>query len=223
MMPEIAADLDPSAVFYVFHDVRNPKDDSLPPEKLILQASATALSQLLLSEDKDVQDSLKQWFEGRIRKIVKRAKGISWDKVAALDVPHFKANFEGVEVMVFAPMRVSQQPKELKKLQVSGLDSEDKFPANLGNRGHRCLNVTVDEKLGMTTGKLTAQVGHAVQLFMMYANESSVQRWLSHGSVIKVTRSTEMPDVELVDIVVHDAGLTEVPSGSLTATAKYIN
>ena len=222
-VPDFAAlpdDADPFAVVFVVNDSR---DDSgnIAAERDILQASSTALIQLLTSEDEAVVALVREWTAGRIRKIVKRARASAWDKAAVLEHPHTVAEHNGAKVLAFAPMRLSEQPKELKKLQVTGLNSSDTAPADYGKRDH--LEVSVNDSLNMSTGKVVAQVGHAVQLFMLYADPEQVKEWAVTGHLVKVVRAENISDDASAAIIVHDAGFTEVPSGSLTATADFKN
>jgi peptidyl-tRNA hydrolase len=221
-VPDFASmpdDIDPMAVIYVVNDARD-EAGAIASEKDILQASSDALYGLLSSEDEEVVSKVREWTSGRIRKIVKRARGAAWQKVERLDLPTSTGYYNGVEVIVFAPMRISEQPKELKKLQVTGLNSDDAEPMEFrANEAH--LLVKVNQNLNMSTGKVVAQVGHAIQLFLMYGEASHIEAWTHSGLHLKVVRSENLAETATTGIVVHDAGFTEVPSGSLTATAEY--
>lgn len=214
-MPEIP---DPYALFYVVNDSRD-EEGNIASEKDILQASTNALLQVLNSEDEQVIVLVKEWTSGPIRKIAKRARAAAWNKVLALDTTRFMGEHNGVQVIAFAPMRLSTQPRDLKKLQVTGLNSTDSSSADIENESH--LLVRVNETLNMSTGKVVAQVGHAVQLFLMYGKQEETAHWLENGSRLKVIRTENVLKSETTAIIVHDAGYTEVPSGSMTATAEY--
>lgn len=215
-MPE---DIDPMAVIFVVNDSRD-EEGNIASEKDILQASSDALYGLLSSEDEEVVRKVSEWTSGRIRKIVKRARGSAWTKLETLELPRFAGWYKGAEVIAFAPMRLSEQPKELKKLQVTGLNSNDSSSMEYKSSEAHLL-VTVNENLEMSTGKVVAQVGHAIQLFLMYGNKAEVKAWTEGGLYLKVVRSEKLDETTTNGIVVHDAGFTEVPSGSLTATAEY--
>jgi peptidyl-tRNA hydrolase len=210
---------DPFAVIYVVNDSRD-DEGNIAAEKDILQASSDALHRLLNDTNEEVTKRLSEWTSGRIRKIVKRARGAAWNKLIPLDVPHFHAESNGAEVLVFAPMRISEQPKEIKRLQVTGLNSND-YSSNEFSTEQGYLLVAVNDSLNMSTGKVVAQVGHAVQLFLMYGNEVEIENWADNGWPLKVVRAENLSEDTATGIVVHDAGFTEVPSGSLTATANY--
>ena len=209
---------DPFALIFV---VKDTKDDEgkVPSESEILQASTFALIDLLLNNDEIVMSSVEEWLEGRIRKIVKRARNTAWDKTSDAGVPFFESSYGNATVRAFAPIRFSEQPPALKKLQVSGLQADDTdIPVDIKTP---YLSIQVDKELGMSTGKLVAQVGHAVQLFIMYAEGSDVNDWLQSGSLISVSKVDVLDEFD-ADVAVHDAGFTEVANGSLTCTATYI-
>jgi len=207
---------DPYALIFVINDT---KDDAgnIADEADILQASTLALVDLLLSDSAQV--GVQAWLEGRIRKITKRARGAAWDKASDVEVFYTEKTFGRATVRAYTPLRLSEQPQALKKLQVSGLQSENISPKT--DDAENYLHVYVDEKLDMSTGKLVAQVGHAVQLFLMYGDETKVLEWISSNQMnIVVEKVKSFPEDE-PDVTVHDAGLTEVAAGSLTCVAYY--
>jgi peptidyl-tRNA hydrolase len=220
-VPDFASmpdDTDPFAVIYVVNDSRD-EAGNIAAEKDILQASSDALFELLSSLDEVVVARVQEWTSGRIRKIVKRARTSAWNKVESLEFPHFVGRYNGVEVLVFAPMRISEQPKEIKKLQVTGLNSTDYSSMEVAEEGH--LLVKVNDSLNMSTGKVVAQVGHAIQLFLTFGDVDEIKSWGSAGCRLKVVRAENLNESTATGIIVTDAGFTEVPSGSLTATAEY--
>lgn len=211
-------DEDPFAVVFVVDDARD-EAGNIAAEADILQASSDALVQMLTSEDKVITARIEEWVNGRIRKIVKRARGSAWMKADAVALTHFSGEHNGARVLVFAPMRISEQPKEIKRLQVTGLNSANAASASVENEPH--LLVQVNASLEMSTGKTVAQVGHAVQLFLMYADKEHIQSWHDSGARLKVVKIENLSSLSPTGIIVRDAGFTEVPSGSLTAAANY--
>lgn len=102
------------------------------------------------------------------------------------------------------------------------------------------LYLVVKESLNMSIGKTAAQCGHAVQYFMMKFLEIqtlptkdeptnflllTAQEWLSSSFRKVVLRANdskfERLKEELPCLVVHDAGLTEIPNGSETVLALW--
>jgi len=87
----------------------------------------------------------------------------------------------------------------------------------------------VNHGLKMGKGKIAAQVGHAAVIAALKAIENSpaiFEMWRSQGQskvVLKATDSTEIEEIlQLAEqngvavCKVHDAGRTQIPSGSLT-------
>ena len=151
---------------------------------------------------------MRAWNSDKIRKIVKRARNKAWSDILALDLPHLVAEVGDARVAVFAPLRPSEYPQPLARAQVSGLEAPHRrgpLPA--------ALRVHVDPALHMSTGKTVAQLGHAVQLFAVQCPAAAAV-WRAQGTRVDVVAGS--PDGPLA-VVVHDAGYTEVPPGSLTA------
>lgn len=209
---------DPYAVVMVLKAVKDP-EGNYPPERDIFQAASTALMELLLVDDPETQEHLNQWMNGRIRKLMKRVKPNQWETVLNSKVYHTVGVSGAAEVAVFRPVRISEQPDVLRKAQMSGLEVKDVSPFTVEDVP--LLTVHADDNLHMSTGKLVAQVGHAVQLFLMYGNEYKIEPWLESGALISVQRTDTLPLLDTVDVIVRDAGFTEVPSGSVTVVALF--
>lgn len=208
---------DPYAMFFIVQENKNP-DIVAPSEQDVLQAAMNAMVRLFESENPDVQTSLKAWMDGRIRKIVKRAKNTAWDRTGNTGFPYQEGTHRTAKVRVFLPIPVSQQPAELRKLQVTGLQVDS--IADMPEPETDYLKVYVNKNLAMSTGKLIAQVGHAVQLFLMGSDSEKTQQWLASERKVFVEKIDNIPTD--ADAFVHDAGFTEVPAGSLTAASKFI-
>lgn len=209
----LSADVDEDP--YALISVVNAKPVGELNESSLVQAYTNALLELLSSRDWDVQESLAQWVKGRIRKITKRAKNSAWKTVTENTV--FIGEADGVQVAVFAPMRMSTQPDYVRKLQVSGFSAPF---VNTAIPDADQLTITVDERLQMSTGKTLAQAGHAVQLFLAHAELLKIEDWLQHGASVALVKTTEL-DAEAADVFIQDAGFTEIPAGSITCTASY--
>jgi peptidyl-tRNA hydrolase len=63
---------------------------------------------------------LERWMDGRIRKVVRRARGVRWPEV--VDLPGVTAEVSTAQVRGLLPHPVSQPPAVVAKLQVQGLD-----------------------------------------------------------------------------------------------------
>lgn len=65
----------------------------------------------------------KEWMDGAYTKSVRRAsKPAQICKVAECELPHVRVELDEVVAFAFAPLPYPAWPKELRRLQVSGLD-----------------------------------------------------------------------------------------------------
>lgn len=233
-------DDDPYVTFVVVRD-KNPSGwpEGRPGENDAFEAMSVALVTMLAqcSEDGHVANRVRQWCSSRIRKVVKRASGAKWDRLVSeamtpLDDEGAEAThpFHGAilvsdvgptaaSAIVFVPMRASSQPKSLRRLQVSGLEL-DRTVWKVPPKGP-VLRVVIDENVEMTSGKALAQAGHAVQLAFRYLGDDAYCRWADAGFHVDVSYG----DVEGMsmamtpDVIVTDAGFTEVRAGTRTCAA----
>lgn len=151
------------------------------------------------------------WLEGRIRKIARRARAGEWETVRNMDGIY--ASYGKAEVMILPPHPVDDVPKEIKKLQVAGLDLVRDSNFIVGDTcGH--LQFAVNPQIEMSTGKTLAQVGHAVQLTIFGSDRKTLNSWRENNHPISITNWEVL---EGNSFTVHDAGFTEVAAGSLTA------
>jgi D-serine/D-alanine/glycine transporter len=201
-------DIDPLALVLVVEHRKTREGEAVAGAEDIFDAAAAGIDRILRSDDPRVQERVRAWNSDKIRKIVKRARNKAWSDILALDLPHLVAEAGDARVAVFAPLRPSEYPQPLARAQVSGLEAPHRrgpLPA--------ALRVHVDPALHMSTGKTVAQLGHAVQLFAVQCPDAAAA-WRAQGARVDVVAG--IPDGPLA-VVVHDAGYTEVPPGSLTA------
>jgi len=201
-------DDDPYAMIFVVNDDKNKtlyNDD-------VLNAVTTATLRMVTSERH--QEAVDAWLEQRIRKLVKRARNNQWDALES--IPHIEVEFNSAIVRVFPPMRVSEVPQEIRRLQLTGLNTEPNA-TSLPEPGS--LLITLNSALTMTIGKAAAQTGHAAQLFLMKGDERKVEEWIEAGYPLSFATGPVNPAAE---IQVHDAGFTEVEPNSLTTTADLL-
>ncbi len=87
--------------------------------------------------------------------------------------------------------------------------------------------IVVREDLKLSTGKLAVQVAHASLMAMDLARKDIVERWKEEGMKKIVLRcrdadhlfrlKAEAEGLGIPAAIVRDAGLTEVPPGTITA------
>lgn len=92
--------------------------------------------------------------------------------------------------------------------------------------------IVVRKDLNISCGKIAVQVAHAAveaTLKSIEINEAKVKRWLEEGQkkiVVTVPDESKLLEIykralecRIVSSLVRDAGLTEIPPGTLTAVA----
>lgn len=219
---------------------------SLPAHEDALAASALAVVRLLADRDSAPggpwHADLERWMDGRIRKVVRRARGIRWTEVERL--PGLTARSGGAEVRALAPHPVARPPVEVSKLQVEGLDlahAEDAEAERPGGveqggdveqagdvepAGGPVLSVVLAPGVRMSTGKACAQVGHAAHLALLELDEETVTAWAAANFPLRVVTATpegwrRIVDGEVAAATVRDAGYTEVEPGTCTCAATF--
>lgn len=191
----------------------------------IFQAAITGVATLLVTADELTKEALHLWMSGRIRKIVKRGRNKAWDDAVSIGQGMIEVAFGTAQVRVLPPFKISEMPAGIKKLQVTGLNAELKPELDDADsdRNWSGLEITVDSRLGMSTGKIVAQICHIAQLFLMNAEEDKVNSWMTMDAFpVKILFSEDIESLPF-DVEVHDAGFTEIPAGSKTAVGIYVN
>lgn len=209
-------DEDPMALVLVVNNARNLEAETF--EQDVLAAAVRATIRLLLDPNFAARAAVDEWLDGRIRKIVKRARNKAWEDLRSLPLQRTFASQGSAEVRAFAPQRISQMEPQLRKLQVSGLD----FPSSsITEPFETGLEILIDENLHLSTGKAVAQVCHAAQLFVMQGSEVDVQQWLDADMPLRFEKVSELAERHH-DVEIRDAGFTEVAPNTLTCAATYI-
>lgn len=203
----------PYALPIVVRLEKNP--ELIPSHEEVILATAKAITEFFES-DKTCdggawKENVDAWLSGRIRKIARRARGVEWETVRNMDGIY--VSYGKAEIMVLPPYPVDNVPKEIKKLQVSGLDLVRDDSLVYGETcGH--LQFAVNPEIVMSTGKTIAQVGHAVQLAIFASDRKTLNSWRENDTPLSLT-SWDVFGEDAVEV--HDAGFTEVASGTLTA------
>jgi peptidyl-tRNA hydrolase len=193
-----------------------------PPERTdALEAAARAVLELLdeaRAAEGEWSEAVRRWEAGRIRKVVRRARGTGWSRAVAL--PGLTVTVRTAEVRVHPPVPLDGWPPDLARLQVGGTELEDAGPVPAPDPVHPVL--WINPGLEMTAGKAMAQAGHGAQLLWWACDEPSRDRWVAAGLPLAV-RTAPAPDwPRLIGSglpVVRDGGLTEVEPGALTVVA----
>jgi peptidyl-tRNA hydrolase len=199
-------------------------EKAAPPARTDALEGAARAVLMLLSDPRSAGDGewaalIRAWTDGRIRKVVRRARGAAWERASAL--PGITVTHGSAEVRVFPPVPVDDWPPDLARLQVSGTDFTDPEPPGPPVAGITVLWVT--PRIPMSAGKAMAQAGHAAQLAWRELSPRARSAWRERDFGLAVRTATPGQWAELVTSglpLVTDGGFTEVAPGSMTVVAE---
>lgn len=206
---------------YVLPLVVRIERDEPPSRTAALEAAARAVLAFLADErsaEGEWAERVTAWTDGRIRKVLRRARGAEWRRASVLD--GVTLEHDGAEVRVFPPVPLDGWPKELARLQVSGTDLDDPEPPPAPAPGVPVL--WFNPELDMSAGKAMAQAGHGAQLAWMRLDAEARKRWEAAGFRLAVRTAPAAAWAALTESglpVVRDAGFTEIAPGSCTVVA----
>lgn len=192
-------------------------------------AAAAVLAVIGLLEDERAApggpwvEPLATWQrEGRIRKLVRRARSSAWER--AQGPAGHTARVGRAEVRAYVPCPMDAVPEAVAKLQIRSTELAepsllDHLPAGLDG-----LVVAITPTVSMTWGKRAAQSSHAGQIWWRDATAGEREAWSAEGRPVTVLHPTEALWPTLVErstVAVRDGGFTEVPAGTNTAIAWF--
>jgi peptidyl-tRNA hydrolase len=198
-----------------------------PGRTAVCEAAATAVVRLLADERAlpggEWFPRVERWMGGNIRKHCRRARGVAWERVAAL--PGVTAEVAGARVRALVPSSTAEIPREVAKLQLSGRELDDpgvRTAVDPEPDGPVVVSISPDPVLPL--GKAAAAAGHAAQLAAMRMPDGRLAAWSRLGFPVTVehpdrARWARLRRVAQVEVV--DAGLTAVPAGTCTAIARW--
>jgi hypothetical protein len=193
-------------------------EKSAPPAHLSVCEAAAMAAITLLADPRSApggewHEAIVSWESRRIRKVVRRARGVRWEALDAL--PGVLVDHEGAPARAFVPGPVTDVPPEISRLQVGGTDlPRDEEPKPPPEPPYAL--VALNPGVTMTTGKAAAQCGHAAHLLLR-----TVGAW--PGLRVRVVEPDDWGRaVAEADAVVRDGGFTEVAPGTMTAVARLV-
>lgn len=217
-------------------------EKAAPPtvDDLCVAAGVATVVLLDSAEALGWQTEVDRWLDGRIRKIVRRARGAPWARAQLL--PGVTVARGTAEVRAFVPGPTDAVPADLSKLQVEGLVLEvrsadaaepDDEPTDGVERGDVEPVEPIDDHpavvamnprwaLAAHPGKAAAQVAHAVQLVRASLDASAAEAWRDRGYPVRIEwpSPTRWAEIEAeAPVVIADAGYTVVEPGARTCAA----
>jgi peptidyl-tRNA hydrolase len=190
----------------------------------VLAGAAAVKAVRRFEEDPEYAEAVSAWRE-RPGKVALRARGGQWDEVLREETFAFAGDLDGAAVLALPPMRRSQRSELIaRKLQAFASELEpvpavDQAPEP---DRHNIMTYIINPALAMSTGKTMAQVAHAAT---MSAATGRVEAWIDAGcpgrAVVPKTKALfdRLCRDDGLSAKVEDAGLTEVPPGTITVLA----
>lgn len=198
---------------------------ALPQEISVCEVTARAVLELLADPravDGEWAGAVAAWEGTHIRKLVRRARGIRWDK--AQSVPGVTVGEGPAQARAFVPGPVRPLPPEIDTLQVSGTSYPADQPSSVEDPV--LVTVAISPLVDMTSGKAAAQCAHAAQRAYRALQRDSpdlASAWQRDGFRLKVIRPTRQEWADWEDAPVHiiDAGFTELDGPTETTRARW--
>jgi len=194
----------------------------------VVCAVARASAKLLLAEFDHPQ--MQAWLSGRFTKTVRRGSFAKVDALAESIVPNATAGVgllgddlseSIVRAVAFLPMARDEVPPALGKLRVADFNRPHDGNWSEMNAGP---SLFVNGDVEMSTGKTAAQVAHALCAWLLRLPPGGRLRWLhSDGTAFRVREVSGDEfdeDAKRAQVVIRDAGLTEVESGTATVLVR---
>ncbi|MCH0538984.1 peptidyl-tRNA hydrolase [Streptomyces sp. MUM 203J] len=200
--------------------------DTPPARTDALETAARAVLVMLTDArsagDGEWAEAVRAWQDGRIRKVVRRARGAEWRRAERL--PGVTVTGVTAEVRVFPPVPLDGWPKDLARLQVSGTELADPAEPPVPAPAWRGAALWLNPELRMSTGKEMAQAGHGAQLLWWALDGPARAAWREAGFPLMVRTASPARWAELAAgdrPIVHDAGFTEIAPGPTVAAEGF--
>lgn len=164
-------------------------------------------------------DPLMREWRPRPGKVVLRARGGQWGEVLEAEPHALAGDPDGESVIALPPRHRSERGPLLERMQAMTSELEPPPAEPEPDADPRALTYLVNPRLEMSSGKTLAQIAHAA---VMAADRDP--DWAAAGCPARVLepppeRFHELCTAESLAAKVEDAGLTEVPPGTVTVIA----
>lgn len=194
---------------------KGPRDFHRP--SLTLAAQAMGKFWVETQTNAEWSDVVDKWADERSAKIVRRASGKKWDKVKEESAVSLETEHAGISI--FLPSDRSSLSPLVSKLPIKGTDYNKMFyPHQSVTVDVPVLLLAENPDLNLSTGKMVAQVGHAIQ-YLYQDDPLRVKSWVETGAHTKFTAWRDIL-VDTSTVIVTDNGRTEVSSGTHTVKAR---
>jgi peptidyl-tRNA hydrolase len=187
----------------------------------VLAGAAAVAAVRRFADDPERAEAVRAW-RRRPGKVALRARGGQWDEVLKTEDFAFAGELDGACVLALPPMRRSERSELLaKKLQAFASELEPLEAVRGVEAIPDLVTYVVNPGITMSTGKTMAQVGHAAT---MASYTGRVEPWIAAGCPARAVTTTRAEFAALCTgdrlvARVEDAGLTEVPPGTITVLA----
>jgi peptidyl-tRNA hydrolase len=207
---------DPYRMYLV---VRRGAFDDLQTGGVLAGAAAVACLERFAA-DPEHADAIEAWRD-RPGKVTLRARGGQWPELLATEPHALAGDVDGAAVVALPPRRRSQRSELLTRLQAMSSDLEPAPREDDPRAVEGRLTYVLNPRLEMSSGKTLAQIAHAAT---MSARAPGLDGWVAAGCPARVVVPTTAAFRELcgspgLAAEVVDAGLTEVPPGTVTVLA----
>lgn len=186
-------------------------------------AGAAAVACLRRFEGDEAWSEAVQAWRERPGKVTLRARGGQWDAVLKEEDFTFSGDLDGAAVLALPPRRRSARSETLTKLQAMASELEPvEVVEDVPSAGEGELVYVINPAIEMSTGKTMAQVAHAAT---GAAATGQVEAWVQAGCPARVVVPAKQAEFQRLCrsdrliAQVEDAGLTEVPPGTITVLA----
>jgi hypothetical protein len=187
----------------------------------VLAGAAAVACLRRFADDPAHAEAIAAWRE-HPGKVTLRARGGQWPQLLAEEPHALAGDPDGAAVLALPPRRRSARGPLLERMQAmaSALDPAPEVAGTPEPDPGR-MTYLVNPRLEMSTGKTLAQIAHAATLA---AATGAVEPWVEDGCPGRVLVPTAAAFAGLCGsgipvAEVEDAGLTEVPPGTITVLA----
>lgn len=185
----------------------------------VIESAAKASTLALAKNPSD--PSWRAWLAGQFTKTVRRVKPTVLAQVEALGAT-LVTESSGAVAAALPPSLYADLPKAAARAQVQGLQRDLPEPSWQPSSG---LWVVLNADLGMSTGKAAAQAAHALMAAAVEfsgLDPAALRAAAQQARFAWVASRTFETLAQRAEVVIADAGHTEVAAGTRTALALVV-